>query len=204
MIDYLEIDPRIRVRNGPDLLRCDRVIHVNKFNELAVKQFKDEFMDAHETGQEIIPIVIDSFGGSVYAVLAMADFIKNSDKTIATIVVGKAMSAGAILLTCGHEGYRFASPASTIMIHDISMGVHGKIEEIKSDSKEGERLNKLVFSLMEKNCGLGKDALLSQLRKDHNSADWFLTPTQARKNNIVNHIKVPKLITKVTVETELL
>jgi ATP-dependent Clp protease protease subunit len=140
----------------------------------------------------------------VYAVLAMADLIKTSNKTIATIVVGKAMSAGAILLTCGHEGYRFAAPTSTIMIHDISMGTFGKIEEIKSDSKEGERLNKVVFGLMEKNCGLDKGALLDRLRKEHNSADWFLTPTQARKCNIVNHIRVPKLITKVTVTSELL
>jgi len=204
MIDYLTIDPRIRVRNGPDLLRCDRIILVNKFNEQAVKQFRDEFMDAHETGQKIIPIVIDSFGGSVYSVLAMADIIKSSDKTVATIAMGKAMSCGAILLTCGDEGFRFASPTSTIMIHDVSMGTWGKIEEIKADSKEGERLNKLIFALMEKNCGLPKDTLLNKLRKEHNSADWFLTPQQARKNNIVNHIKVPKLVTKVTVTTELI
>jgi ATP-dependent Clp protease protease subunit len=203
MIDYLEIDPRIKVSHGPDLLRSDRIVLVNKFNEQAVKQFRDEFMDAHETGQEIIPIIIDSFGGSVYSVLAMADIIKSSNKTVATIVMGKAMSCGAVLLTCGDEGYRFASPASTIMIHDVALGTYGKIEEIKADSKEGERLNKLIFALMEKNCGLQKDTLLNKLRKEHNSADWFLTPQQAKKNNIVNHIKVPKLVTKVIVTTEL-
>jgi len=204
MIDYVTIDERIKVRNPIDLLRCDRVVHVNKFNEAAVKLFKDELLDAHETGQKIIPILINSFGGSIYAVLAMADLIKNSDKIIATVAIGKAMSAGAILLTCGHEGYRFASPTSTIMIHDVSMGTWGKMEEIKADTKEGDRLNKLVFNMMEKNCGLKKGELLNKLRKDYNSADWFLTPQQAKKLNIINHIKVPKLITKVSVTTELL
>jgi ATP-dependent Clp protease protease subunit len=204
MIDYTEIDERIRIRNPLDLLKCDRVIYVNKFNEQSVKQFKDEFMDAHETGQEIIPIVIDSFGGAVYSALAMSDFINSTDKIVATIAMGKAMSAGAILLTCGHEGYRFASPTSTIMIHDVSMGTHGKMEEIKADAKEGERLNKLIFDIMEKNCGLEKGTLLDQLRKKHNSTDWFLTPQQAKKLNIINHIKIPKLITKVEVTTELI
>lgn len=203
MINYLEIDPRIKIRNSTDLIQCDKIIHVNKFNEQSVKEFKDEFTEAHETGQKIIPIIIDSFGGCIYSVLAMADLIKNSDKIITTIVIGKAMSAGAILLTCGTEGYRFASPVSTIMIHDLSMGTWGKIEDIKADSKNGERLNKLIFGLMEKNCGLAKDVLLNKLRKDYNGVDWYLTPQQAKKNNIINHIKVPKLITKIEVETKL-
>ena len=204
MIDYVEIDNRIRVRSPADLLKCDRVVYVNKFNEAAVKQFKDEFMDAHETGQEIIPIVIDSFGGAVYSVLAMADIIKASEKKVATVAVGKAMSCGAILLTCGDEGLRFAAPTSTIMIHDVSMATWGKMEEIKSDTKEGERLNKLVFSMMEKNCSLKKGTLLDKLRRDYNSTDWFLTAQQAKKFNIINHIRVPKLITKVIVTSELI
>jgi len=204
MIDYIEVDSRIRITNPVDLLRCDKVIHVNKFNEAAVKQFKDDFLEAHETGQDLIPIVIDSFGGTVYAVLAMADLIKSTDKTVATIAIGKAMSCGAILLTCGNEGYRYASQTSTIMIHDVSMMTWGKMEEIKADAKEGERLNKLVFNMMEKNCNLDKGTLLDKLRTDYNSADWFLTAQQAKRLNIINHIKVPKLITKVIVTSELL
>jgi ATP-dependent Clp protease protease subunit len=203
MIDYLEIDPRIRVRNGPDLLRCDRIVHVNSFNEQSAKQFKDEFLDAHETGQEIIPIVIDSFGGQVYSLLAMVDLIKSSDKIVSTIVMGKAMSCGAVLLTCGHEGYRFAAPTSTVMIHDVSSMAWGKVEDLKVSVAECERLNKLIFGIMEKNCGLEKGALLNQLRMKNNSADWFLTPQQAKKNNVVNQIKVPKLITTVSVKTKL-
>lgn len=204
MIDYIEVDKRIKVPNTMDLLKQDIVVHVNKFNEVAVRQFKEEFLAAHETGQEIIPIIIDSFGGGVYSVLAMADLIKSSDKKIATIVMGKAMSCGAILLTCGDEGLRFAAPTSTIMIHDVSMGTYGKMEEIKADAGEGERLNKLVFAMMEKNIGAGRNTLLDILRKKFNSADWYLTPQQAKKLNIVNHVKVPKLVTKVTVTTELL
>ena len=202
MIDYVEVDERIRIRNPADLLKCDKIVYVNKFSESSVKQFREEFMEAHETGQEIIPIFIDSFGGSAYAVLAMADLIKSSNKKVATIVVGKAMSCGAILLTCGDEGLRYAAPTSTIMIHDVSSMSWGKIEELKADIKESERLNKLVFSMMEKNCGLEKGTLLNKVRQEFNSADWFLTPQQAKKLNIVNHVKVPRMITKVIVKSE--
>lgn len=204
MIDYVEIDERIRILNPAELLKTDIIVHVNKFNEASVRQFKDEFLAAHETGQEIIPIVIDSFGGAIYSLLAMIDLIKSSDKPIATITMGKAMSCGAVLLTCGDDGLRFASPTSTIMIHDVSMGTFGKMEEIKADAGEGERLNKLIFSMMEKNIGVKKDILLNILRTKHNSADWYLTPQQAKKLNIINHIKVPKLITRVTVTSELI
>jgi len=203
MIDYVKIDSRIRIQSAAELLKCDKIVYVNKFNEAAVKQFREEFLAAHETEQEIIPIIIDSLGGEVYSVLAMADMIKASDRKIATVVIGKAMSCGAVLLTCGDEGMRYATPTSTIMIHDVSMMTWGKMEEIKSDAKEGERLNKLIFSMMEKNCGLEKGELLDKLRKDYNSADWFLTPQQAKKINIINHIKLPKLITEVTVKSEL-
>ena len=204
MLDYVNVDERIKIKNVSDLLKHDVVIYVNKFNEDAVDEFATAFAAAHETGQEIIPIVIDSYGGQVYSLLAMVDLIKSSDKTIATIVMGKAMSCGAVLLTCGTEGYRFASPTSTIMIHDVSSGAWGKIEEMKADVKEGERLNKIIFDLMDKNCGLKKNTLLDKLRKEQNSTDWYLTPAQAKKLNVVNHVKVPKLITTVSVKTELL
>ena len=90
------------------------------------------------------------------------------------------------------------------MIHDVSMGTFGKMEEIKADAQEGERLNKLIFGMMESNCGLKKGTLLDKLRKDFNSTDWYLTPQQAKKLKIINHIKVPKLHTRVEVITELL
>jgi len=192
MLDYVEIDERIRVRNPMELLKCDIIVNVNKFNEQSVTQFKAEFR------------AIDSFGGEVYALMAMMDLIKGSDKQIATIVVGKAMSAGAVLLTCGDEGLRFASPTSTIMIHDLSMGTIGKIEEIKTDVEEGKRLNKILFNTMDQNCGLEKGTMLGRIRDKHNSTDWYLTPKQAKRLNMINYIKVPKFITRVSVSTELI
>ena len=203
MLDYTIIHDRIKIKNAAELLKNDVVVYVNTFNTESVEKFAKDLANAHASDQELIPVVIDSSGGSVYSLLAMVDLLRSSDRKIATIVMGKAMSCGAALLTCGDEGHRYAAPISTIMIHDVSAHAFGKLEELKSDAKEAERLNKLIFDLMENNCGHKKGYFLDKLRKEHNSADWFLTPTEAKKLNLVNHIKMPKLVTTVEVNTKL-
>lgn len=203
MIDYVEVDDRIKIP-AVDLLKNDVVVHVNSFDEPSLSKFRSEFGQANESGQDIIPIIIDSYGGEVYALLAMVDLIKACEKPVATIVLGKAMSCGAILLTCGDEDLRFAAPNATIMIHDLSLMALGKIEDVKAETKEGERLNRIIFDLMDKNIGAKKNTLLNTIRKSHNGTDWFLNSKQAKKLNIVNHIRVPTLVTRVSVTTELL
>ena len=58
---------------------------------------------AHNTGQPVIPILIDSYGGSVYGCLNMISFMKKATLPLHTVVAGKAMSAGAILFGMGHR-----------------------------------------------------------------------------------------------------
>ena len=62
----------------------------------------------------------------------MISSIKTSKIPVATIVQGKAMSCGAILFSFGEEGRRFMDPNATLMIHDVSSGQLGKVEEVTS------------------------------------------------------------------------
>lgn len=204
MLDYVEIDNRIKIQNAIELLKCDITIKVNRFDEIAVSQFAAEFRAAHESGQDIIPIIIDTLGGDIHGLFAMHDLIKSTNKTVATIVLGKAFSSGAALLSLGDEGYRFASPKSCIMIHDTTLTSTDSLstEDVKSYSKYLNRTNNDVFNMMESNCGLEKGTILNMLRQ-RNSVDWFLTPYQAKQINLINRVKVPKLITKVIVTSEL-
>ncbi len=82
------------------------VIRVNKFDEKSAKDFAEKIASAHNTGQSVIPVIIDSYGGQVYSLMSMIASIKNSELPVATIVEGKAMSCGVILFSCGTEGYR--------------------------------------------------------------------------------------------------
>ena len=156
---------------------------------------------AHSSGQKVIPIVIDSYGGQVYSLMSMISAIESSDIPVATIVEGKAMSCGAVLLTFGEQGMRFADPNSTIMIHDVSSGGSGKIEELKADVKEAERLDEKLFMMMARNCGKKDDYFKKKVfTKKH--ADWFMDAAEAKKHGLVNHLRVPKLNIKVSVEID--
>ncbi len=184
------IDPSLKIKDLKDVYNLPEVVLVNKFNEESVKSFREQFEKALISNQEIIPVVIDSYGGECYSVLAMADIIKNSPVPVATIVSGKAMSCGAVLFTCGTKGHRYIGPNATVLIHDVSNWMFGKIEDLKIDLKETKRLNKIIYHLMAENCGHPKNYFLD-LIKEKGNRDWFLDPKECIKHNVANHIGNP-------------
>ena len=177
------------------------IIKVNRFDEKSANDFCTKMAHAHSTGQKVIPVIIDSYGGQVYSLMTMIAAIKSAELPVATIVEGKAMSCGAVLLSFGEEGLRFASPDATVMIHDVSSGGHGKIEELKADVKEAERLDEKIFTMMSRNCGKKDDYFKKKVfNKKH--ADWFMDAPEAKKHGLVNHLRVPKLNIKVNVDID--
>ena len=168
------------------------IIRVNKFNEDSAKKFAEEMAQAHNTGQKVIPVVIDSYGGQVYSLMSMISSIKNAEIPVATIVEGKAMSCGAILFSFGTQGYRFMDPDATLMIHDVSSMDMGKVEELKAGAQEADRLNTIVYKMMAQNCGKKDDYFLKIVDKKKH-ADWFLDAEECKKHGLANQLRVPKL-----------
>ena len=174
------------------------VIRVKKFDESAAKEFSEKMSLAHNTGQPVVPVIIDSYGGQVYSLMSMISDITHARIAVATIVQGKAMSCGALLFSFGKEGMRYMDPDATIMIHDVSSMSIGKVEEIKADAEETERLNQKVYKMMAKNCGHHEDYFLDIIHeKGH--ADWFLETDECLKHNLTNHLHVPTLKIEVRV-----
>ena len=168
------------------------VLRVRKFDEAAAKEFSSLVSKAQNTGQPVLPIIIDSYGGQVYSLMSMISDIKHSRIPVATIVQGKAMSCGAILFSFGAEGMRYMDPDATVMIHDVSSMDRGKVEEIKASAEETERLNKKIYNMMAENCGHHKEYFLDIVhQKGH--ADWFLDHDECKKHNLANHLHVPEL-----------
>lgn len=167
-------------------------IRVNEIEEETSVKFFDDFQRAIDTGQNIIPIIIDSYGGEAYTVFAMSDLIRKSPVTVMTIVSGKACSAGAILLSCGHEGYRYASPNASIMLHDVSAGADGKIEDMKASLKEIERINVQMYNILDSNCGQTPGFFKKKISKLKN-VDYWISPDLSKEMNLINHIGLPDL-----------
>ena len=157
---------------------------------------------AHNTGQKVIPIIIDSYGGQVYSLMSMISAIKHSEIPVATIVEGKAMSCGAILFSFGETGRRFMDADATLMIHDVSSMDMGKVEELKAGAAEADRLNNIVYTMMAQNCAKKDDYFLNIVDKKKH-ADWFLDANEAKKHGLANQIRVPSITVDISVNIEL-
>jgi ATP-dependent Clp endopeptidase proteolytic subunit ClpP len=175
------------------------IIRVRKFDEVGARDFSSAMRKAQNTGQPIVPVIIDSYGGQVYSLMSMISDINHSKIPVATIVQGKAMSCGAILFSFGDEGKRYMDPDATLMIHDVSSMGWGKVEEIKADAEEVDRLNRKVYQMMAQNCGQHKDYFLDIVH-DKGHADWFLEADEATKHNLANNLFIPELKIKVSVD----
>ena len=198
MIWTSEVSPLIK---EVELRKSPIIIRVNRFDEKSANEFSHKMALAHSTRQKVIPVVIDSYGGQVYSLMSMIAAIESSELPVATIVEGKAMSCGAVLLSFGEQGMRFADPNATVMIHDVSSGGWGKIEELKADVAEAERLDEKIFTMMARNCGKKDDYFKKKVfNKKH--ADWFMDAQEAKRHGLVNHLRLPKLKIKINAEID--
>lgn len=194
------IDPRIKQRNVSELLTEPVIVRVNKFDEDSTKAFAEDLAKAHSTGQSVIPVVVDSYGGQAYAIMSMITEIQNCKLPVATIVEGKAMSCGAILAGFGTVGMRYVGPHATIMVHDVAGFSFGKVEEMKSDAKQIARLNKNIYKMLARHCGHKDENHFLKMIHQRGHADWFLSAVRAKQHKLADHIKVPELVTTVNVD----
>ncbi len=114
-------------------------------------QFDDPKKDIH--------LYVNSPGGSVSAGMAIYDTMQFITCPVATYCMGMAASMGAVLLTAGAKGKRFALPNARIMIHQPLAGMEGTATEIQLHVKEflktKKRLNEILFEAHGKNPGAG-------------------------------------------------
>jgi len=195
----VEISPLIKI---VELRKSPVIIRVNKFDEESAKNFALDMAQAHSTGQKIIPVVIDSYGGQVYSLMSMIAAIRDAELPVATIVEGKAMSCGAVLFSFGEDGLRFMDKDATVMIHDVSSMDFGKVEELKASAAEADRLNQKIYTMMARNCGKKDDHFLKIVDKKKH-ADWFLDADECKKHNMANHLRLPTMYVNISVDIEI-
>lgn len=105
------------------------------------------FLEAEDPTKDI-NVYINSPGGSVTAGMAIYDTMRYVKPDISTICVGLAASMGAVLLTAGAKGKRFALPNAEIMIHQPLGGTQGQASDIKIQAdwmmKTKQKLNNIL------------------------------------------------------------
>ncbi len=107
---------------------------------------RHELMVLDQMGSEPITLIINSGGGSVTAGMTIYEVMKSCRSQIHTVCTGQAASMAAILLASGDK--RSAKPNARIMIHNLSAGAGGNIEDIRTQVKEMEHTEEEMVNLM--------------------------------------------------------
>jgi len=140
------------------------------------------FLESEDPKKDVV-LYINSPGGSVSSALAMLDTMNHIKPDVATVVVGMAASAAALLLACGAKGKRFALPNAEVMIHQPWGGAQGQATDIEITARHilatRDRLNKILS----KATGQTLEKISSDVERD-----YFMSADEAKKYGVVDKI----------------
>jgi len=139
---------------------------------------------AFENPKADIKLYINSPGGSVNDGLAIIDTIRYIEPDVQTIGIGLQASMGALLLSSGTRGKRFALPNSRIMIHQPSGGgSNDKITDQEIALREGLTLKKILTEILAHNTG----KTVAQVEKDMDRDHW-MSADEAKSYGIIDKV----------------
>jgi ATP-dependent Clp protease, protease subunit len=140
------------------------------------------FLESEDADKEI-NLYINSPGGSVTAGLAIYDTMQYIKPPVATLCMGQAASMGAVLLTAGAKGKRYALPHSRIMIHQPLGGASGQASDLEIQAREILKVKELLNDMLSKHTGQPRDRII----KD-SDRDYFMSAIQAKEYGLVDHV----------------
>ena len=136
-----------------------------------------------EDPKKDIHLYVNSPGGSVTAGLGIYDVMQGVSCDVATYCIGQAASMGALLLTAGAKGKRFALPNARIMIHQPLAGLRGTSTEFQIYAKEYLRMKKHLNDILVRHTGKTFD----QVERD-TDRDNFMEAAEAKAYGLVDHV----------------
>ena len=142
------------------------------------------FLQSQDAKKEI-SVYVNSPGGSVTAGLAIYDTMQFVTCPIATYCLGQAASMGAVLLTAGAKGRRFALPNARIMIHQPWGGAEGKASDIEITAREILRLKERLNEILAKHSGRKMEEVVRDTDRDH-----FMSAEEAKEWGLVDEVLV--------------
>lgn len=140
------------------------------------------FLEANDPEKDII-VYINSPGGLVSACLAIFDTMQYIACDVSTICIGQASSAAAFILAAGKKGKRFALKNARIMLHQLSGGAGGHIEDMRIKFNEADILNKVLLDELSDITG----HKVNKLKKDM-TRDKFMSAEEAKDYGIIDKV----------------
>lgn len=166
-------------------LLMDRIIFVNgEIEPTMANIITAQLLWLDQQSDKQINIYINSQGGSVIDGLQIIDTINFINAPISTTCLGMSASMGAVILSCGEKGKRFALPHSRIMIHQASGGYNGKSEDVKTSFEQLLRCQNDIFEILAENMGVD----IKEIEKLCSTTDKWFIGDEAIKIGIIDEI----------------
>jgi ATP-dependent Clp protease, protease subunit len=140
------------------------------------------FLDS-QNNKEDIKLYINSPGGQVTSALAIYDTIQYVKADVATICIGMAASAAALLLTAGAKNKRSILPNGEVLIHQVMGGAEGQATDVAIHANHILKTKQRLNEIMAKHTGQP----ISKVEKDA-ERDYFMSAEEAKKYGIVDKI----------------
>ena len=140
------------------------------------------FLEAEDPEKDII-MYINSPGGIVTSGMAIYDTMNYIKPEIQTVCVGQAASMGALLLTAGSKGKRYALEHSRIMIHQPLGGAKGQATDIEIQAKEILRMKKDLSEILSQCTGKSIEQILTDTERDK-----FMTADESLRYGLIDQV----------------
>lgn len=142
-----------------------------------------------EDPKKDVHVYINSLGGYITAGLAIYDTLQWMGCTVNTYCIGQASSMGALLLTAGTKGKRFALPNSRIMIHQPYGGVGGTSADIALQAKEILNLKRRLHQIMANHTGQTVERIAADSERD-----FYMSAEEAKAYGLIDEVVIPKKV----------
>ncbi len=142
------------------------------------------FLEAEDPKKDI-QMYINSPGGVVTAGMAIYDTMEYIKPDVATICIGQAASAAAVLLAAGAKGKRYALPNARILIHQVMGGSEGQAKDVEIQTREILRVKNAVNEILAKHTGQS----IEKIEQD-TDRDFFMGAEEAKKYGIVDEVMI--------------
>lgn len=136
-----------------------------------------------ENPDKDIHLYINSPGGAVNAGLAIYDTMQFIKPDVSTVCIGQAASMGALILTGGAGGKRFALPHSRMMVHQPMGGFQGQATDFDIHAREILRIRERLNQIMVKHTGRTMDQI-----KEDTDRDYFMDGEEARGFGLIDAV----------------
>jgi ATP-dependent Clp protease protease subunit len=165
----------------------DRIIFIgapidDMFANIVIAQLL--FLEADDPEKDI-HLYVNSPGGSVTAGLGIYDTMQYVKSPINTICLGQAASMGALILTAGTNGKRFALPNARVMIHQPMGGFSGQATEIDIHAREILKIRDRLNEIMAHHTGQSLDKIA-----DDTERDYFMSSEEAKEYGLIDEVIV--------------